>query len=34
LIRKRGPVGKFRGEARVNGKLVAEAEITAMIVNQ
>ena len=33
LIRKRGPVGKFRGEAKVEGKLVAEAEITAMIVN-
>jgi len=32
LIRKRGNVWKFRGEAMVDGKLVAESEFTAMIV--
>jgi len=32
LIRKRGKVWKFRGEGMVDGKLVAEAEFTAMIV--
>ena len=32
LIRKRGNVWKFRGEGIVGGKLVAEAEFTAMIV--
>jgi 3-hydroxyacyl-[acyl-carrier-protein] dehydratase len=30
-IRHRGKVWKFRGEAKVDGKLVAEAELTAMI---
>ncbi len=34
LLRKRGPVGKFEGRALVNDKLVSEAEITAMIVDQ
>ncbi len=34
LARKRGPVGKFQAEARVDGKLVSEAEITAMIVDK
>ncbi len=34
LLRKRGPVGKFEGRAMVSGKLVSEAEITAMIVDQ
>lgn len=32
LMRKRGKVWKFRGEGMVDGKLVAEAEFTAMIV--
>ncbi len=31
-IRQRGKVWKFRGEGKVDGKLVAEAEFTAMIV--
>ena len=33
LVRQRGPVWKFTGEARVNGKLCAEAEFSAMIVD-
>lgn len=32
MLRQRGKVWKFRGEAMVEGKLVAEAEFTAMIV--
>jgi 3-hydroxyacyl-[acyl-carrier-protein] dehydratase len=32
-IRNRGPVWRFQGEAKVNGALVAEAEISAMIVD-
>ncbi len=32
LLRKRGKVWKFAGRGIVDGKLVAEAEITAMIV--
>ncbi|NJM35424.1 MAG: 3-hydroxyacyl-ACP dehydratase FabZ [Rhodomicrobium sp.] len=32
-IRNRGPVWRFMGEAKVNGQLVAEAEISAMIVD-
>lgn len=32
LLRKRGKVWKFEGKGIVDGKLVAEAEITAMIV--
>lgn len=32
-IRKRGPVWKFQGQAKVDGKVVSEAEITAMIVS-
>ncbi len=31
--RSRGPVWRFYGEAKVNGQLVAEAEISAMIVD-
>lgn len=31
-IRNRGRVWRFKGEARVNGKIVAESEISAMIV--
>jgi 3-hydroxyacyl-[acyl-carrier-protein] dehydratase len=31
-IRNRGRVWRFKGEARVNGKVVAESEISAMIV--
>ena len=31
-IRNRGPVWRFHGEAKVDGGLVAEAEISAMIV--
>jgi len=31
--RNRGPVWKFKGEARVGGNLVAEATFSAMIVN-
>lgn len=34
VIRSRSNVYRFGGEARVNGKLVAEAEYSAMIVNQ
>jgi len=34
LTRKRGPVGKFQAQAKVDGKLVSEAEITAMIVDK
>jgi len=33
-IRNRGPVWRFHGEAKVNGVLVAEAEVSAMIVDQ
>lgn len=32
-IRNRGPVWRFQGEAKVTGTLVAEAEISAMIVD-
>ena len=32
-IRSRGPVWKFYGEAKVNGQIVAETEISAMIVD-
>ena len=32
MLRQRGKVWKFRGEAMVEGTLVAEAEFTAMIV--
>ena len=32
-IRSRGPVWRFYGEAKVDGHLVAEAEISAMIVD-
>lgn len=32
-IRNRGPVWKFRGEAKVNGTLVAEATYSAMILD-
>jgi 3-hydroxyacyl-[acyl-carrier-protein] dehydratase len=32
-IRSRGPVWRFYGEAKVNGQIVAEAEISAMIVD-
>jgi len=32
--RNRGRVWRFEGEAKVNGQLVAEAEISAMIINQ
>ena len=32
-IRSRGPVWRFYGEAKVDGQLVAEAEISAMIVD-
>ena len=31
-VRKRGPVWKFQSQAKVDGQLVSEAEITAMIV--
>jgi 3-hydroxyacyl-[acyl-carrier-protein] dehydratase len=34
VIRSRSRVFRFSGEAKVNGKLVAEAEYSAMIVNQ
>jgi 3-hydroxyacyl-[acyl-carrier-protein] dehydratase len=34
VIRSRRRVFRFGGEAKVNGKLVAEAEYSAMIVNQ
>ena len=33
VVRSRGPVWKFTGEARVDGALVAEAEFSAMIVD-
>lgn len=33
IVRQRGPVWKFTGEARVNGKLCAEAEFSAMIMD-
>lgn len=33
VIRSRGNVWKFRGEAKVNGNLCAEAEFSAMIVD-
>jgi len=33
VVRSRGPVWKFTGEARVDGALVAEAEYSAMIVD-
>jgi 3-hydroxyacyl-[acyl-carrier-protein] dehydratase len=33
-IRSRGPVWRFHSEAKVDGALVAEAEISAMIVDQ
>lgn len=33
LVRQRGPVWKFTGEARVDGKLCAEAEFSAMIMD-
>ncbi len=32
-VRSRGPVWRFYGEAKVDGQLVAEAEISAMIVD-
>jgi 3-hydroxyacyl-[acyl-carrier-protein] dehydratase len=32
-LRSRGPVWRFYGEARVNDQVVAEAEISAMIVD-
>ena len=32
-IKQRGPVWKFKGEAKVDGVLVAEAEFAAMIVD-
>lgn len=32
-IRNRGPVWRFQGEAKVGGTLVAEAEVSAMIVD-
>ena len=32
LMRKRGNVWRFRGESKVDGKVVAESEFTAMIV--
>lgn len=33
-IRNRGPVWRFHGEAKVDGAMVAEAEVSAMIVDQ
>jgi 3-hydroxyacyl-[acyl-carrier-protein] dehydratase len=33
-IRSRGPVWRFSGEAKVHGQVVAEAEISAMIVDR
>lgn len=33
LLRKRANVWKYKGEAKVDGKLVAEAEISAMIAD-
>lgn len=32
-VRSRGPVYVFYGEAKVNGKVVAEAEVSAMVVD-
>lgn len=32
-VKNRGPVWKFKGEAKVEGNLVAEAEFSAMIVD-
>jgi 3-hydroxyacyl-[acyl-carrier-protein] dehydratase len=32
--KRRGPVWKFRGEAMVEGKLVAEATYSAMILDK
>ncbi len=34
VIQRRGPVWKFRGEARVDGKKVAESTISAMIADK
>lgn len=34
VLQKRGPVWKFRGEAMVDGKKVAEATISAMIADK
>jgi 3-hydroxyacyl-[acyl-carrier-protein] dehydratase len=33
-IRSRGPVWRFSGQAKVNGQIAAEAEISAMIVDR
>ncbi len=33
LLRRRGPVWRYSGEARVNGRLCAEAEFSAMIMD-
>jgi 3-hydroxyacyl-[acyl-carrier-protein] dehydratase len=33
-LRSRGPVWRFSGEAKVSGQIVAEAEISAMIVDR
>lgn len=33
VVKNRGPVWKFKGEATVDGNLVAEAEFSAMIVD-
>jgi 3-hydroxyacyl-[acyl-carrier-protein] dehydratase len=33
-LRKRGPMSWFRGEAKVSGQLVCEAEISAMLVDK
>ena len=33
-VRSRGPVWRFKGEAKVGGQIVAEAEISAMIVDR
>lgn len=33
VIKSRGPVWKFKGEAKVDGQLCAEAEFSAMIVD-
>jgi 3-hydroxyacyl-[acyl-carrier-protein] dehydratase len=30
LLRQRGPISRFKGVAKVDGKIVAEAELTAM----
>ncbi|PCI51339.1 MAG: 3-hydroxyacyl-[acyl-carrier-protein] dehydratase FabZ [Alphaproteobacteria bacterium] len=34
LVRRRGPVWRFRGEGKVAGQLVAEATFTAMIADK